>query len=111
LRIDRNNPGKQPIWRHTEETGAYVLKEGRGGIYWYNYQLKVLKPKLIPFAKDCLNKRPFTVVQEDGAAAHASKYQHEVYQAENVQRLLWPANSPDLNAIEPCWFWMKKKTT
>jgi len=26
-------------------------------------------------------------------------------------KILWPANSPDLNAIEPCWFWMKRQTT
>jgi hypothetical protein len=26
-------------------------------------------------------------------------------------RLLWPGNSPDLNAIEPAWFWMKRRTT
>ena len=26
-------------------------------------------------------------------------------------RLLWPGNSPDLNVIEPTWFWMKKETT
>ena len=26
-------------------------------------------------------------------------------------RLLWPSNSPDLNMIEPCWFWMKRHTT
>jgi hypothetical protein len=25
--------------------------------------------------------------------------------------MLWPANSPDLNAIEPTWFWMKRETT
>jgi hypothetical protein len=24
---------------------------------------------------------------------------------------LWPGNSPDLNAIEPTWFWMKRETT
>ncbi len=25
--------------------------------------------------------------------------------------MLWPANSPDLNMIEPCWFFMKRATT
>jgi hypothetical protein len=28
-----------------------------------------------------------------------------------IIRLLWLGNSPDLNAIEPCWFWMKRDTT
>jgi len=26
-------------------------------------------------------------------------------------RLLWLGNSPDLNAIEPCWWWMKNRST
>ena len=25
--------------------------------------------------------------------------------------MLWPANSPDLNMIEPCWFYIKVETT
>jgi hypothetical protein len=25
--------------------------------------------------------------------------------------MLWPSNSPDLNAIEPTWFYIKKETT
>jgi transposase len=25
--------------------------------------------------------------------------------------MLWPPNSPDLNAIEPPWMWMKRETT
>jgi hypothetical protein len=26
-------------------------------------------------------------------------------------KMIWPSNSPDLNAIEPTWFWMKRQTT
>jgi hypothetical protein len=29
----------------------------------------------------------------------------------NVQRILWPGNSPDLNMIEPAWFFLKRVTT
>lgn len=28
-----------------------------------------------------------------------------------VAKLLWPGNSPDLNAIEPCWFYLKRVIT
>jgi hypothetical protein len=26
-------------------------------------------------------------------------------------KMLWPSNPPDLNTIEPMWFYMKKETT
>lgn len=65
---------------------------------------------MIPFAQECAKERE-TLVQEDNAGAHASHYQQEVFNLAGVTRLLWPANSPDLNMIEPCWFWMKRETT
>jgi transposase len=111
VHITRNQRGRRPVWRHTEETGAYIRKKGRGGIDWYRYQKEILIPKLIPFAQRCMVNRPNTVVQEDKAPAHNSRYQDEVWNLYQVIRLLWPGNSPDLNMIEPTWFYMKRETT
>jgi len=108
-----NRPGGvRKKWVHSEENGAFVVKPGRGGINWYRYQKEILVAKLLPFAKECIAAgRPNTQVQEDNAPAHASKYQGEVYNLWQIMKMIWPANSPDLNAIERCWFWMKKETT
>ena len=107
----RNLPGPKPGWRFTEATGKLVRNQGHGGIDWWRYQASILIPKLLPFAQECLKERPNTIVQEDKAPAHAHQYQSTVYNAWNIQRLLWCGNSPDLNMIEPCWPHMKRVTT
>ena len=107
----RNKRGKKPQWRFTKATGKVVRGGKKGGIDWYRYHNNVVKPLLLPFAKECQKDRPNTQVMEDNAPAHASRHQRLVYSLAKVLRLLWPGNSPDLNAIEPCWPWMKRKTT
>ena len=67
--------------------------------------------KLLPFAQECKLSRPDTIVQEDKAPAHAHHSQKAIYSSFDIQQLLWPGNSPDLNAIEPCWPFIKRTTT
>lgn len=59
---------------------------------------------------ECKAERPDTILQEDGAPPHRHHAQAEIFSAAEINRLLWPGNSPDLNMIEPGWFWMKKRT-
>ena len=51
------------------------------------------------------------LTQEDNATTHASRHQEVYFNAADVCRILWPGNSPDLNMIEPCWAYLKRKTT
>ena len=105
------NSGKKPQWKFTVKREAVTQGKLRGGIDWYRYQKVILEPKLIPFVKECMMACLDTVVQEDKAPAHNSKHQKPVYALAQVKRFLWPGNSPDLNAIEPTWFYMKWETT
>ena len=111
LTCPEKSPGQSPTWKFTEENGAVVRKKGKRGIDWWRYQQVILKPKLIPFAQECALTRPEICVQEDKALSHASHHQKQIFLDANVLRLMWPGNSPDLNVIEPCWFWMKHQTT
>jgi hypothetical protein len=112
LNVNRNPSGRKPTWKYTAKRGAMKRTGKAGGIDAIRYRREVLRPKLIPFAKQCQIERPNTVVQEDNCSSHASHFQQElVYDLHSVLRLLWPGNSPDLNMIEPCWMWMKQETT
>jgi hypothetical protein len=79
LHATRAQPGKRAQFKHDEKTGAYILNNGKGGVNWYQYQEKILKPLLLLFTKKCLEKKLNMWVQEDRAPSHTSQYQQEVF--------------------------------
>jgi hypothetical protein len=106
----RGIPGRKPQWKFTAATGKLVRREGKG-IDWYRHQQKIVKEKIIPFAKRCQLSLPNTIVMEDGAPCHIHRDQARVYKDANIPILSWCGNSPDLNPIEAAWPYLKRHTT
>lgn len=100
MQLRGNKPGRKLQWRFTVENGAFT-RATTGGIDWYRYLHSILLEKLLPFATILKHAGvPNVIVMEDKAPSHASKHQQLYYDTAEVQRLIWPGNSPDLNMIE-----------
>ena len=81
----RDKPGTKPQWSWNAKTGRLTRQKGKG-IDWWRYQKEILIPKMIPFAKECMESRSGTLVQEDNAPAHKHHYQQHVYKLHEVQQ-------------------------
>ena len=82
--------------------------EARGVDSW-RYVNHVAKPLLWPECKRQLTKNQNFLLMEDNAPAHDSVYTNRLREAEGIQKVKWPPNSPDFNPIEHIWHLMKKR--
>ncbi len=88
------------------------MREAKGGgIDWFTYMEKVFVKNLQPFVEEGKQDGIDQIVVEDGAGSHAHSNCAVFYSFIQISKIFWPGNSPDLNAIEPCWMWLKKETT
>ncbi|KAF1969062.1 hypothetical protein BU23DRAFT_557913 [Bimuria novae-zelandiae CBS 107.79] len=106
---DTNANSRAWAWAKRHE-----LKRGdrsRGGIDGYRHREEVLKPLLVPWINSLYEEGRAPVLLEDGAPAHTSKIALEYLEVSHINKLAWPGHSPDVNAEEHAWPWIRRHIT
>ena len=62
---------------------------------------------VVPLVINCIAANPALQFMHDNAPPHKAAFTREVLRVNNIQPIVWPAFSPDLNPIEAVWSEMK----
>jgi hypothetical protein len=82
----------------------------RGGVDGYRHREGALK-KVVPWIHELEKKGIKCVIQQDGAPAHKSRISRDYLTTEMIDMLWWPGHSPEVNAIEHAWPWIRRHVT
>ena len=79
-----------------------------GTLTGQKYLDQILRPLVVPhFDNHPLANRP--IFMDDNARPHRARVVQDYLQQEAIQRLPWPAMSPDMNPIEHVWDYLGRK--
>ena len=92
--------GSVMVWGGISETGKTDLVHIQGNLNGQRYRDEVVQPHVLPYAQRI--GQGF-VLQDDNARPHRARVVNDFLQQNGIQRMEWPACSPDLNPIELLW--------
>lgn len=89
-----------------------ISDEGPGPIHFVEgtgQYINVLENVFLPYLNRLRYPASDYTSMQDGAPCHTSRASMNCINSLNLDVLPWPGNSPDLNLIENCWTYLKRK--
>ena len=94
------------VWGGISHNGKTDLVEINGNLTGLRYRDEILQPHVLPYAGAVGNG---FILVDDNARPHRHHQVNEFVEENGVERMDWPAKSPDLNPIEQVWAYMKER--
>ena len=91
--------------------GSFSGRQKGPCLFWEKNWKSITSQKycehVVPLVINCIAANPALQFMHDNAPPHKAAYTREVLRVNNIQPIVWPAFSPDLNPIEAVWSEMK----
>lgn len=100
--------GSIGVWGCLGQLGAGCCTTYKGRLKAKGY-LDILENQLIPSLDVIKPANDQCIFQQDNAPCHTAKIIERWFKENKIEKVDWPANSPDLNPIEHFWSKIDKK--